>query len=403
MLDVLKRSLNHGAEIPVYAPSPQVIHEKGFNKLRKVLYGRTSYYYEDIEAHPLCLAVKHGHLDIMEFLLARGCDINMINPEEHSLLCLAVIHGHVHVVKSLLGLGATQSKKGSWTRNSPIQIAAHKGDSELVKMLLYDSLDSNRPDVQHSQEALECALYEGHNHIIRILLDTDLDPNFCFRGTEDRWVNNPLFWAIEKDDYDLVKLLLSKGAKLQYGNHAQDIALLRAVKGNQENIVRLLVCGTERQWRTQALSQSMDYRDGRIAQILLENGTLPDFEESDDALPLPVRPSNVREIPLYLRRILPPQRIPPLIRAVSLGHAKLVRLLVIYGANVNVGYEGRLQPRSFWSWGGPLALAMKLGHQHIVKCLRNHGAKEDIGEAPILAKLRALELDRARGRSVESI
>lgn len=48
----------------------------------------------------------------------------MHTPEHFSLLCLAVIHGHVQLVKTLLCLGACQDNSTKTSRNSPIQIAA---------------------------------------------------------------------------------------------------------------------------------------------------------------------------------------------------------------------------------------------------------------------------------------
>ena len=72
--------------------------------------------------------------------------------------------------------------------------------------------------------------------------------------------------------------------------------------------------------------------------------------------------------------------IPPIIRAVCRGHTNLVKLLVTYGANVNVEYRDSIKELPEWIIGGPLLLAIQLGDQEATDFLRGQGAREDVGK-----------------------
>lgn len=148
---------------------------------------------------------------------------------------------------------------------------------------------------------------------------------------------------------------------------------MRAVANNQEDMVKLLIDGTDRRRRTQALARSMSFPDGRIAQILLDSGTATDFEQDDKATL--IVEYNGCDFPGPAEDEL----IPPLIRAISLGHVNLVRLLVAHGANVDVEYHGGIKTLPFRHLGGPLRVALELGNQDIVEFLRDHDADENVG------------------------
>lgn len=361
MMEILEKALRHGVEVPRYTPA------YGFSGVTSMMYGmKTKYHFHKRRLpHPLCLAVENGHVDVAKLLIARGCDVNMKNLSCLSLLCLAVAHGHTCMLKTLLNLGACHDNRTSYNQNSPVQIAAYLGDEAVLELLLYYGSDSNHPTAEQKQDALECAIREGHHHIFKPLLDSGVDLNFSFKDRSMRGLWTPLLWAIE-EDVEFVKLFVSGGADLNVESPDGESALLKAVARNNRAMVRVLVGGTNQRRRTHALTRSMDYPDGRIARILLDNGTATDFEESH---------SETGNLHHGGRKV---RVIPPLIQAIILEHSGLVRLLVARGANVNVEYPNRIKSLPDWVCGGPLLLAIKLGNQEIAKFLRCHGAKENV-------------------------
>lgn len=132
---------------------------------------------------------------------------------------------------------------------------------------------------------------------------------------------------------------------------------------SDEAMVRILAGPSSRVHQTRALERIVgaDCPDSRIAQILLENGALPDFERGAGATE--------------------PSPSSPLIRAFCAGQLHLVRLLVEYGAIINLLCSSvDIQGISGWFVGGPLQLARELGHQEIAAFLRELGASEDVGK-----------------------
>ena len=94
--------------------------------------------------------------------------------------------------------------------------------------------------------------------------------------------------------------------------------------------------------------------------------------------------------------------MPPIIRAVRHGFTSLVKLLVPHGANINVGYRGRIDELPRWTFGGPLDLAMQLGHQEIADFLRDQGATEDVDDE-MMAQLNNWSYNRPSNRGSTSI
>ncbi|KFZ16750.1 hypothetical protein V501_02076 [Pseudogymnoascus sp. VKM F-4519 (FW-2642)] len=354
-MDLLEKSLGHGAEVSLYAP--------GY----KPCVGQYSPYVNASKPqHPLCLAVQNGHVDIAELLIARGCGVNMQVPAYFSLLCLAVKHGQIHMSRSLLGLGARQEINTRFNLNSPIEIAALRGDKAMIELLLHYGSRSTYPTNTHLQGALQYAIAEGHRHVLKPLLNSNIDLNFHFTGRSLRRFVYPLLWAVEEEDVELVKMFVASGANPNVHTIGGESALERAIVRHNEEMVRILISGTDRKRRTHALARSMAYPDGRIAQILLDNGTVADFQEGDSAES--ERYGDERNFGDNATLI------PPLISAVILGHSDLVRLLVARGANVNVEYHGRVKALPDPFVGEALLLAVKLENEEIANVLRDHGA-----------------------------
>lgn len=368
VMETVQKALSHGAQIPATSLAGKVSTGE-----TRIIDGNgiADHFFQCSSPHPLFLAVQNGHEDIIELLLKKGCNVNIRDPKGLTLLCVAVTHDHLHIVRILLSRGARHERQPI-ASHSPIQIAASKGAKEIVDCLVHYGPDFTRPSARQLQDAIAIALREGHKHILSPLLETGVSLNFGFWECGAPSAYTPLLWALEEGDTQLLTLLLAGGnADPNYGIGNEDhIPLLQAVMKNQEQMVRILVGLTSRLHRTRALALSMDYCDGRMAQILLENGTLPDFEVLDDTRVKQEFNCNLGCEPYPL--------MPPIIRAVRHGFTNLVKLLVTHGANVNVGYRGRIEELPRWTFGGALDLAMQLGHQETADFLRDQGATEDV-------------------------
>jgi ankyrin repeat protein len=402
-LALLKKALSYGAELSPSsppqkkrrlgpAPGERTCMMGGWHQLLKT----------DRPDHPLCIAVRNGHRNITEFLIHdQGCDIDMQNQRAFPLLSLAVLYGHVHLIKFLLELGAssqmTEDYVGRLLRN-PLRTAVMEGFEKAMELLLDPGLHPDcRPSIEQMQDALEFALhsdeedYDNKEKIIRLLLDSGLldgdgdgGLNFSFRDMRVIKPRTPLFWAVEQDDIKYLERFLGAGANPNFPSYSVTwkIALVRAVKLKNEDMVKLLLPKTDRVRRTLALAWSIklwspeDEKGRNIPQILLQNGTLPDYEKGDDTFLRSGSRNSAANFDGCTFGVQYPEELTdaPLVLAVHYGHVELARLLTEHGANVNIRFYELLG--NFAEVSEPLSLATKLGHLEIAEFLRDHGAVE---------------------------
>ena len=94
-------------------------------------------------------AVTVGYRDVVSLLIKHGADVNLsAGPESH--------HGEKETVESQDTLGANTS--------SPLEIACHQGDLEMLKLLLSNGAE----DIDH--KCLNSAILADNTEVIMILL-----------------------------------------------------------------------------------------------------------------------------------------------------------------------------------------------------------------------------------------
>lgn len=210
-----------------------------------------------------------------------------------------------------------------------------------------------------------------------------------------------LEWAVEYNRPSLVTLFLKNGADPNYTCHElEGPALVRAVQRQAPELVQLCVAKTHRISCTRALCAAIDRQDMSMVKTRLASSVRCEFEEEDLPPPLldTVNHDNEQGPGTCSRTLQAGDLIAPLVRAVRLGNASLVRLLLAHGADVNVGYHCDsdtgllpLPTRRQCGWedeigtkagsrkvnfacGRVVWLAMELGHAGIVGLLIESGA-----------------------------
>ena len=97
-----------------------------------------------------------------------------------------------------------ESKKGI----TPLEWAAMKGHTEVVKVLLDNKADVNVSRPTDGATPLYIAAQNGHTEVVKLLLDHEADVNVS-RHTDGA---TPLYVAAENGHTEVVKLLLDKNA-----------------------------------------------------------------------------------------------------------------------------------------------------------------------------------------------
>lgn len=203
-LPQVKKALAEGANINGFYQ---------YKKLNSLCFGMT----------PYMVACGVGKLEIVKYLEKKGANIKLTPPEKigdrtppkHNPLFLAAMHGSVEVVKHLLTKGFDINQRSNYG-GSALTYACANNDYERIKMVRF--LVENGADVNiNNTKALFNAAYRGYNRIIEYLLDKGANVNAVSHERARMYKSSrvtPIYFAIATQSTQTVKLLISRGAKV---------------------------------------------------------------------------------------------------------------------------------------------------------------------------------------------
>ena len=141
------------------------------------------------EQTPLALATKNGHYEAALLLLNSGADVDSTTPEFFTPLSIAISSKSVWsssrsrrcIAKLLLERGADVNMHYGTEGDSPIRTATHKGDYDMVKLLLEYNADLN-PSGKNGHTPLLLAVDREDRYMLKLLLLYGADPNGASGG-----------------------------------------------------------------------------------------------------------------------------------------------------------------------------------------------------------------------------
>ncbi|MFP3023399.1 MAG: ankyrin repeat domain-containing protein, partial [Wolbachia sp.] len=147
---------------------------------------------------PLHFAVQEGNLDMVQFLLDKGAGIEVQNAYNEKPLHFAVKAGRLDILKLLLDRGANINAT-DMDGQTPLDLATHKGYNNVVEILRQAQLNLDKE--------LLIAAEKGDLEKVR-------DSIIRGANAQDSQSWTPLFWAIQKNNLNIVKLLVNNGADI---------------------------------------------------------------------------------------------------------------------------------------------------------------------------------------------
>lgn len=164
-----------------------------------------------VKDHPIGRASRHGHVQVVDRLLALGVNINYKNSRGFSPLALAARGGHFDLVRFLVSRGACQLSV-DYQGARPIANAAADGHHEIEDFLLQELRRLNYPlDLTikgQVTEMLNGAVMLRDAARLRHLISQGVDLNFQAYPR----AYTPLYVAVCCSEVGLVRLLLEHGA-----------------------------------------------------------------------------------------------------------------------------------------------------------------------------------------------
>ena len=179
----------------------------------------------------------------VQSLLQRGFDPNTVNPEGVPALMLALRVPAPKVADVLVGWPQTKVEVRNAQDESPLMLAALRGQLDLVKKLVERDADVNKT----GWTPLHYAATGGHVPVIEFLLE-----HSAYIDAESPNGTTPLMMAAMYGSPEAVKHLIQAGADLQIKNGANMTALDFAQRGNRPNNIELMQEGLRREAEREA-------------------------------------------------------------------------------------------------------------------------------------------------------
>lgn len=312
----------------------------------------------EIDPHTIhycaCLAVMHGHIDIVRFLVGKGVDVN----RNGTMLQWAASYGknqNLDILKFLVEeCGADVNAR--WDR--PIYYAAEHGHLDRVKYLI-----EHGADVDGSLNILGAAVRGGDPDIVKLLLAHNIDIVNTHGGVA-------LNVAVERGNLELAKILIEHGADIHFAN---DTVMCTAVSANKYPMVKfLLEQGLDiHAGNDAALREAIREEHFELAMILVNNHGANIHAEGGEQTPLRLaaRTGDYEFVKFLLDRsdetgssFSSTSLDHALVEAAERGDLHIVKLLRKYGACVHA------------FGNAPLHKAAEAGHLSTIRYLLENGA-----------------------------
>jgi len=376
---------------------------------------------------PLHIALEEGQNDVVKLLIKSGADVNVQKKVRNEYpLHIAADKGNKEICELLLDRGAKIDVK-DYGNSTPLYYAIYKGNKELAELFIKRGakpyLEDGRTPL-HCVRTLELAEYfiakgfdvKARNkkgatplhsaatlEIAKLFISKGADVNgrdndnstplhnaatveiadlFISKGADvnaiDKSGFNPLYNAVYKQDINLLKFLISKGARVDIKpvNNNDSLLAIADRSVNSNEIVELLIQkGAEIPER---LGKHLLHKatDAKIVKILLSKGVYINVQDYDDLktpLQSAIKDGRAEVVEFLIKNGADfngkdKYGATPLHYAVRYNQPDTVRLLIASGADVNIRDN---QEKT------PLYLAEKEKKNEIVKILTEKGAKKE--------------------------
>ncbi|KAJ5905637.1 ankyrin repeat-containing protein [Penicillium subrubescens] len=347
---------------------------------------------------PLAIAAREGQCEVMKVLLDRGAN-HAAQARDHSTpLLWAIRNGAVDAVKMLIEHGA-QFPEPKTTHRRRWALAAYRAgpdrwaDIPEIETLMESSYDGNQNKLL-SQKPLLNALRFQHLAMSTFFLDQCITPvsdlasffgyspadepvhdktrhgreqvDFTREKAREQWHyfgrpdDNPMWWAVQHGEEEIVEKLLRRGAgtnSLRHwspsiGQEPRNLIALAIVRGYYGIAERLLDYGTD---------PSYQFHDGPLLRRVLEIGN----ERLVMKVLLSLKRHGAHNIANYGGYV-----------AIAIGkkNAMLVKMLLEFGADPNSKVFYHRGTESGSRHKALLSLAIEIGNQDVVDTLLEYGA-----------------------------
>ena len=152
-------------------------------------------------------AIKNGQLDIVRDLLEKEPEMLTWSTPFGTWLHVAAAHGHLEIIEFLINAGIDINAQGGTFSTNVLERAATKGNLDIVEYLINHNveIDTSEPD----RNPLFAAIYGGDFGIVELLVETNIDISIKYSGESMKEMNAYAF-AIERGQIKISEYLKRK-------------------------------------------------------------------------------------------------------------------------------------------------------------------------------------------------
>lgn len=182
-------------------------------------------------------AIKRDNPQVILDLLQRGFDPNTPDPTGVHGLFIAVTDGSVKAADALIGWPKTKVEWRNAKDESPLMLAALRGQTDIVRKLIARDADVNKP----GWAPLHYAATGGHLEVMALLLE-----HHAFIDAQSPNKTTPLMMAAHYGSTAAVKLLLDAGADTAMRNERGLTAIDFANRANRRDAADLIAAAARK-------------------------------------------------------------------------------------------------------------------------------------------------------------
>jgi ankyrin repeat protein len=218
---------------------------------------------------PLALSAENGTNasgDIVELLLQKGANPNLLRASGETVLMTAAFAGNVKAVEALLARGANPNAKEKVKGQTALMWAASEGHLDVTRALLAHGAEVDARSMREST-ALHLTARQGRIDMVRLLLDAGADIN---AKAADK--STALVVAVIRGHVDLAHFLLNAGAQVEVDGLG--FSPLHWVAAKWETPLTVAYAESSSEWSTQ-LGIRPDRGQFELMKALLAHGGNP--------------------------------------------------------------------------------------------------------------------------------
>jgi ankyrin repeat protein len=183
---------------------------------------------------PLIQAIRSHQTDSARALIAGGANVDARDNAGFSSVMLAVLENQYDIAEAMINAGADVLVQNHSTLESALILAAQRGYTNLVELLLKNVITKDDRDAKDKKgmTALAWASLNGHLDTVKLLCSKKAGPNEA-----DTTGMTPFLHACAAGHREIVDVLLDSGANIQIKNKNSQSALQLAT-GDVSSLLR---------------------------------------------------------------------------------------------------------------------------------------------------------------------